>query len=97
MPRAKTDLITFKVEPELATIINRMENRSEFIRQSILSSLQGTCPLCQGTGVLTVSQRDHWKDFAAHHAVRRCATCDAVHLSCDAGSRRPRHGRKPAA
>ncbi len=97
MPRAKTDLITFKVEPELARVINRMENRSEFIRQSILSSLAGTCPLCQGTGVLTVSQRDHWKEFAAHHHVRHCAKCDAVHLSCDAGSRSATHGRKTGA
>jgi hypothetical protein len=88
VPRSKTDLITFKVEPSLAKLINRMQNKSEFIRQSILSSLQSTCPLCQGTGVLTVSQRDHWKQFSAHHTVRRCPKCDAVHLSCDA---EPRH------
>ena len=97
MSRAKTDLITFKVEPSLAKLINRMQNKSEFIRQSILSSLQSTCPLCQGTGVLTVSQRDHWKEFAAHHAVRRCPKCDAVHLSCEAGSRRSSRGKGSAA
>ncbi len=84
MAKTKTDLITFKVEPSLAELINRMPNKSEFIRNSILSTLGGTCPLCQGTGVLTPHQREHWNRFARHHKILRCAGCNAVHLACQA-------------
>ena len=85
MASKKTDLITLKVEPELAAIINRMPNKSDFIRKAILSTLHNICPLCQGTGVLTPQQRTHWDDFSAHHHVHRCDDCDAVHLECDVG------------
>lgn len=84
MPRFKTDLITFKVEPSLAELINRMPNKSEFIREAILASLKNTCPLCQGTGVLTPQQRGHWDNFAEHHKIERCSDCNAVHLLCNA-------------
>ncbi len=85
MENPKSALITFKVEPSLAELINRMPNRSEFIRRSLLASLANTCPLCQGTGVLTPHQREHWERFAESHSVKRCAKCHAVHLLCEAG------------
>jgi hypothetical protein len=84
MSISKTDLITFKVEHPLAELINKMPNKSDFIRKSILASLQNTCPLCQGTGVLTPQQQGHWKSFTEHHKIERCADCNAVHLQCDA-------------
>jgi hypothetical protein len=87
MTETKTDLITFKVEPSLAELINHMPNKSEFIRKSILASLNNTCPLCQGTGVLTPRQKEHWERFSAHHTVERCADCNAVHLHCDTEGR----------
>jgi hypothetical protein len=82
----KSALITFKVEPSLAELINRMPNKSEFIRRSLLASLNNTCPLCQGTGVLTPHQREHWERFAESHSVKRCGKCHAVHLLCEADS-----------
>jgi hypothetical protein len=79
----KTDLITFKVEPSLAELIDRVPNRSEFIRKAILAALTNTCPLCQGSGVLSPEQREHWARFTEGHKVGRCGECDAVHLQCD--------------
>lgn len=86
MENAKSALITFKVEPSLAELINRMPNKSEFIRRSLLASLNNTCPLCQGTGVLNPHQRVHWDRFAESHTVKRCIKCHAVHLLCEAGA-----------
>jgi hypothetical protein len=83
MPK-KTDLITFKVEPALAELINQMPNKSDFIRKAILSTLNNTCPLCQGTGVLTTHQRKHWDDLSAHHHMKRCGECHSMYLLCDA-------------
>jgi hypothetical protein len=78
----KSDLITFKVDPSLAELIERLPNRSEFIRKAILAALTNTCPLCQGLGVLTPEQREHWDRFTKGHTVERCDDCDAVHLEC---------------
>ncbi len=87
MPNAKTDLISFKVERSLAELIDRLPNKSEFIRNAVLSSLRNTCPLCQGTGVLSPSQKEHWDRFAEHHSIERCSECDAVVVRCEAGRR----------
>lgn len=82
----KTDLVSFKVEAALAERIDRMPNKSEFIRNAILAALDNTCPLCQGTGVLSPEQRAHWDRFTAHHHVERCSDCQAVYLSCEYGA-----------
>lgn len=44
-------VIAFKVDPELATVLCRMPNRSEFIRAAVHASLANACPLCRGTGI----------------------------------------------
>ena len=85
MPINKTDLVSFKVEPALAELIDRLPNKSDFIRKAILAALDNTCPLCQGSGVLTPAQREHWDRFTAHHHVERCGDCQAVYLSCEFG------------
>jgi hypothetical protein len=83
----KSDLITFKVEPSLAELIERLPNRSEFIRKALLAALRNTCPLCQGVGVLTPEQRKHWDRFTRRHKVERCDGCHAIHLECTCGAR----------
>ncbi|HWR13005.1 MAG TPA: CopG family transcriptional regulator [Rectinemataceae bacterium] len=83
MGNPKTDLITFKVEHSLAELIDRLPNKSEFIRNALLAAFSNTCPLCQGTGVLTPGQLEHWKRFTEHHHVERCPECSSVYLSCE--------------
>ena len=79
----KSELITLKVDPALAEIVNRIPNKSEFIRRAILGAIENTCPLCQGTGVLSPEQKEHWKSFTEHHHLRTCSSCNAVYLECD--------------
>ncbi len=83
----KADVITFKVDPSLAELIDQLPNRSEFIRKAVLAALENTCPLCQGSGVLTPEQRKHWGRFTERHTVERCDDCHAVHLKCVSGAR----------
>jgi hypothetical protein len=85
MPTNKTATITLKVDPAFAEIIDRLPNKSEFIRNAILGALENTCPLCQGTGVLSPEQKEHWESFTQHHLVKTCESCRAVYLECDAG------------
>lgn len=76
------DIVTFKIDAELREALERLPNRSEFIRSAIRAALKGECPLCRGTGTLTTEQRKHWNGFIQHHALRTCGECHAVHLVC---------------
>lgn len=81
---SRQEIITFKVDEELAKAMNGVPNRSEFIRRAILAALDNICPLCRGTGTLTMDQQRHWESFAKNHSVALCTDCSAVHLVCAA-------------
>jgi hypothetical protein len=92
MPRAKPEIITFKVDPSLAQTLRAISNRSEFIRAALLAALENVCPLCQGSGLLSADQRKHWEIFSQDHALQECDSCQEVHLVCarQGASRAPR-------
>jgi hypothetical protein len=85
----KKEMITFKVDESLAELIHRVPNKSEFIRQAIMTALENTCPLCQGTGSLNPDQKRHWDSFATHHEIETCDDCQAVHIHCELESPHP--------
>lgn len=78
----KQETISFKVDPALADIIRRVPNRSDFIRKAIMNALENTCPLCQGSGIITPEQKPHWEKFLKSHDIVKCAECDAVYIEC---------------
>ena len=80
--KKKEEIITFKVDDALREALECIPNRSEFIREAIQTALKNTCPLCQGSGVLSLDQITHWKSFAVNHKIQRCDDCKAVHLTC---------------
>jgi hypothetical protein len=88
MNGSKIQIITFKADAALSRAMKGVPNRSEFIRAAILAALENACPLCRGTGVLTLHQKKHWSAFAEHHGVAECRDCHAVHLVCDASAAR---------
>ncbi|MFZ7111036.1 MAG: CopG family transcriptional regulator [Desulfatiglandales bacterium] len=81
--KKKQDIITFKVDEDLGETIRDIPNRSEFIRKAIIAALGSVCPLCEGRGMLTPKQKQHWEDFALHHAIERCQDCDERVLVCE--------------
>jgi hypothetical protein len=83
MANLKHEIITFKADQSLLDAMHGIPNRSEFIRSAILAALDGACPLCKGTGILTPEQKQHWERFATHHSVRECDDCHALHLVCE--------------
>lgn len=95
--RRKADVVTLKVDPSLVEAMKHMPNRSAFIRTAILNALDSTCPLCQGTGVLTPTQREHWTEFARSHAVKECDACNELRLICDNEPKRRKRTRRCAA
>lgn len=81
--RRKEEIITFKVDERLAEAMSGIDNRSAFIRNAILAALGNTCPVCRGSGILTVSQQSHWDEFTRHHRVAECSECHESHLVCE--------------
>jgi len=80
--KKKEGIITFKVNDDLLEIIKNIPNRSEFIREAIMMDLENVCPLCNGTGIMTPKQKEHWEIFARHHAVKRCEDCNELFIEC---------------
>ena len=80
----KQQIITFKADEALVEAMHDIPNRSEFIRSAILAALEGACPLCHGTGVLSPNQQRHWKEFSLNHRVQPCDDCDEGRLVCAA-------------
>jgi hypothetical protein len=81
--RKKEEVITFKVDERLSKAMSGVENRSAFIRDAILAALGNTCPVCRGSGILSVAQKQHWEEFTRHHHVEQCGDCREEHLVCD--------------
>ena len=86
--RSKREIVTFKVDESLMRAMKGVPNRSEFIRNAVLSALDGACPVCKGTGTLTPNQKKHWDSFAAHHSMEECDECHEVRIVCDRTRRR---------
>jgi hypothetical protein len=71
----KKQIVAFKVEDELAQFLDKLPNKSEFIRKAILAQFGMTCPLCTGTGVVDKGIHDHYEPLIESHNTRSCDKC----------------------
>lgn len=75
-PRPAKQIVAFKVEPELAAVLDAMPNKSEFIRAAVQSRLTSACPLCRGTGIAPFSGiGDELTKLVQQHPLCVCAGC----------------------
>ncbi len=92
MTRKKSPLavVAFKVEEELAKLLDQLPNKSEFIRKAIAAQLRLTCPLCHGKGAVNGWVHDQFAPMVQALRSQRCAGCGARELiPGDPGSLRP--------
>ncbi len=76
--RPTKQIVAFKVEPELAAVLDAMPNKSEFIRAAVQSRLTTACPLCRGSGLLPSSGvTDELTKLVQQHPLCVCAGCGA--------------------
>ena len=83
----KSQIVAFKVEQDLAEFLDKLPNKSEFIRKAILAQFGMTCPLCTGSGVVPRGIHDHYRPLIAEHNTKACEKCKTpvlVPLSADA-------------
>ena len=71
----KTAVVAFKVEKELAELLNKLPNKSAFIRKAISAQLGMACPLCNGKGVIPRGLHDHYAPLLAQLQSRHCDGC----------------------
>lgn len=83
----KTEVISFKADEELAAMLRNVPNRSDFIRNAVLEYMQNTCPLCSGTGLISISQREHWEKFSKTHSIEKCSDCNELYIKCNGKER----------
>jgi hypothetical protein len=71
----KTAVVAFKVEEELAEFLNKLPNKSAFIRKAIAAQLGMACPLCNGKGVVPRGVHDHYAPLIQKMNHRHCDGC----------------------
>src|SRR5437763_9109464 len=71
----KTTVVAFKVEQELADLLDKLPNKSEFIRKAIAAQLGVACPLCRGKGVIARGVHNHYAPVIAAHNQKACGKC----------------------
>jgi len=71
----KTAVVAFKVESDLADLLNKLPNKSAFIRKAIAAQLGVACPLCKGKGVVPRGIHDHFAPLLARMNARSCEGC----------------------
>jgi len=73
----KTEIVAFKVEEDLAEFLNKLPNKSDFIRKAIVAQFGMACPLCNGSGVVARGLHVHYKPVIAANNHRPCEKCEA--------------------
>ncbi|MCY2945660.1 MAG: hypothetical protein WCO91_02290 [Gemmataceae bacterium] len=82
----KTTVVAFKVEPALADLLNKLPNKSAFIRKAIESMLGVSCPLCQGKGVIPQGVHNHFAPLIQEAKITECQSCgDKVEMPLEEG------------
>jgi hypothetical protein len=74
----KSQIVAFKVEDELAAFLDKLPNKSEFIRRAILAQFNMTCPLCTGSGVVPSGIHHHFSEVIERQSARPCEKCKAA-------------------
>jgi hypothetical protein len=86
----KTALVAFKIEEELAEFLNKLPNKSAFIRKAIAAQMKMACPLCQGAGVISRGLHDHFAPLLEQFKSRNCDGCGTeMPLPSDPGDLAP--------
>src|ERR1044072_48330 len=80
----KKKVVAVKVEEDLADLLNKLPNKSAFIRNAIAAQLGVACPLCHGKGVLPRGFHDHYAPLLPRFTSRNCEGCgDELHFPLD--------------
>jgi len=95
MAPPKSVVVTFRVDPHLAEALERIPDKSAFIREALRSSFHEPCPACSGTGRVDCDSASWLAKVLASKGARNCECCGAAFPPERAAKGRP--GEKRAA
>src|SRR3984957_16726874 len=82
----KDAVVAFKVEQGLADLLNKLPNKSAFIRKAIAAQLGVACPMCLGRGVVSRGIHDHFAPLLQKLNSRSCDGCgDKLQVPLETG------------
>lgn len=78
MAQPKSVVVTFRVDPHLAEALERIPDKSSFIRDALRNSLHEPCPACAGTGRVDCDSAEWLSKLLASKGARNCECCGAA-------------------
>ncbi|MCE9635986.1 MAG: hypothetical protein K8T90_09790 [Planctomycetes bacterium] len=71
----KSVVVTFRVDAHLAEALERVPDKSAFIREALQSSLHETCPACNGVGRVDCEAAGWLSQILRDEGARNCSCC----------------------
>ncbi len=75
MSRAKSVIVTFRVDQHLAEALDRLPDKSAFIRDALRRSFHETCPACGGEGRVDCEAAVWLREVLERERARNCDCC----------------------
>ncbi len=73
--RPKSVVVTFRVDSHLAEALERIPDKSAFIRDALTSRMHEPCPACNGTGRLDCDAAKWISSVLRQKGARTCECC----------------------
>jgi hypothetical protein len=78
MAKSKSVVVTFRVDAHLAEALERVPDKSAFIRRALTGAFHETCPACAGEGRLDCDAARWLGDVLSKEGAKKCECCGAA-------------------
>ena len=79
MARPKSVVVTFRVDAHLAEALERLPDKSAFIRNALTTTFHETCPACSGEGRLDCDAAKWLAEVLKKYGAKKCECCGAAY------------------
>ncbi|MCG3135001.1 MAG: hypothetical protein HMLKMBBP_02494 [Planctomycetes bacterium] len=73
--RGKSVVVTFRVDSHLAEALDRIPDKSAFIREALVNRLHEPCPACNGTGRVDCDAAEWLAGVLRENGATNCECC----------------------
>jgi len=77
--KGKSVVVTFRVDAHLAEALERLPDKSQFIRQALAKTFHETCPACAGEGRLDCDAAKWIAEVLKRDGAKKCVCCGAAY------------------
>ena len=79
MSKNKSVVVTFRVDSHLAEALERIPDKSSFIREALVTKLHEPCPACNGEGRVDCDAAKWLAQVLADKGARTCECCGTAY------------------